>query len=243
MLEILGSIDSNIIKALGMAISGLTGLIMSWISKRSVNYRKIDKKVVLASFLYFIILNIMVMIMLFIAAIIGSIFIYVGLIETFASMIVFSMVMGLISILIFWGAIIRMKIFKFMMEKAKSISNALFLLINGLSMISVILSFLILPYIMTENEGIITTTVEVISWVLLAWWFSLMVSFVWRTAKYVYSEMKITLLDGEVIIHSCSPQMCRVHKHYIRLLERDNKGVIIYERHVHEAAVKQIEYT
>ena len=70
-----------------------------------------------------------------------------------------------------------------------------------------------------------------------------MVSFVWRTAKYVYSEMKITLLDGEIIQYSCSPQMCRVHKSYIRLLKRDSDNVIIYERHINEAAIKQIEYS
>jgi len=52
-----------------------------------------------------------------------------------------------------------------------------------------------------------------------------------------------TLLDGEVISYSCMPKMCRVHKHYIRLLKRDEKGAIIYERHINEAAIQQIEYS
>jgi len=68
------------------------------------------------------------------------------------------------------------------------------------------------------------------------------IAFLWRTANYVFSEMKITLNDGEVILYTCNPQMCRVHKNYLRLLKRDDKGVITYERHINELVIKQIEY-
>ena len=69
-----------------------------------------------------------------------------------------------------------------------------------------------------------------------------MIIFVWRTSKYIFAEMRITLSDGEIIQYSCAPKMCRVHKNYVRLLKRNEKGIIIYERHINEGSIKQIEY-
>ena len=251
LFETIASLDVTIFKVLGMIFSGFTGVIMSWLSKRSVNYRKIDKSVVVECIVYFVILNVLAIVIIQITAIAGFVLLEVEIVESFLPFMFLSVGMSLVTIGIFWGLIIRTKIMKRMMTRAKGISKRLFLLINGISIFTVILSFVYLPFIIVIEyfphliaiEGnLLTNVVNVANWVCNAWWFALIISFVWRTAKYVYSEMKITLLDGEVIQYSCSPQMCRVHKSYIRLLQRDDKGKIIYERHISEGAVKQIEY-
>ena len=240
--EVLASIDVTVLKAVGMIISGFTGIIMSWISKRSVNYRKIDRSVVLECFLYLLFLNALNFVIVQITAVIGFVFILMEIPFGNAQQMILSITMSFVTIFIFWGLIIRTKRMKSMMTRAKGISKRLFLLINGISIITVIMGFVILPYIIRGEENLLVSGINISNWVLTAWWFALIISFIWRTAKYVYSEMRITLTDGEVIQYSCSPQMCRVHKNYIRLLKRNEKGHIIYERHISEGVVKQIEY-
>ena len=121
-------------------------------------------------------------------------------------------------------------------------SRTLFLLINWLSIVSFPLTYSTVPYTLIEQQNLFTKIMEYSNWAITIWWFALMVSLIWRTAIYVFSEMKITLNDGEVIKYNCSPQMCRVHKNYVRLIKRDDKNVVIYERHINEISIKQIEY-
>ena len=245
MIEFLSSIDFTAFKIIGTLISALIGFIMTWVSKRSVNYRKIDKKVLLAAVLYFVYMNIFVIVVQFVAAIPLVLLNEFGIIsfENIPLMMFLWIIVAVLIVAIYWGIIVRKsKRISAMMVRAKEISKPLFFLINGLSILSIFLAFITLPYLMLEQTNLFTQIMEYLNWIGTIWWFALMVSLVWRTAKYVFSEMKITMEDGEVIEYSCSPQMCRVHKHYVRLIERDEKGVIIYERHINESSIKQIEY-
>jgi len=215
------------------------------VSKRSVNYRKIDRKVLLGAVLYFVYMNVFSIVVQLIATFILAILNEYGIIsfENIPMMMVLWMSVAVLIIAIYWGIIVRKsKRISAMMERAKEVSKSLFLLINGLSMLSFLLAYPTLPYALLEQTNLFRQVMEYLNWIGTIWWFALMVSLVWRTANYIFLEMKITLEDGEVIQYSCSPQMCRVHKHYVRLIERDEKGVIIYERHINESSIKQIEY-
>jgi len=247
MLEFIKSIDFTAIKVVGMVISGAIGIVMSWISRRSVNYRKIDKKMLLAAVLYFVYLNALSAILGFA---IGILIFLLGIQESFGYMMLISMCSAVLTIAIFWGIIIRKsKLMIAMMTRAKEVSRRLFLLINWISVISVVVGGVAVPFEVFNQLGIyeqrplISHIPNSVTWILTIWWFFLIIMFIWKTANYVYSEMKITLNDGETIRYSCSPQMCRVHKHYLRLLKRDEKGTITHERHINESAIKQIEYS
>ena len=133
-----------------------------------------------------------------------------------------------------------------MFAKAKEESKGLFWQIHLVSLIPTMWAFAMTPGIvesaMREEAFTQGTVLDTITWGFTAWWFALMIIFVWRTSKYIFAEMKITLSDGEIIQYSCAPKMCRVHKNYVRLLKRNEKGIIIYERHINEGSIKQIEY-
>jgi len=240
MLEFISELDFTVVKVVGMVLSGLSGIIMSWISKRSVNYRKIDKRVVLAIVLYFVYLNGLAIVFSFVF---GIVVIFVPLYEMMSAVLV-SLFMAIVLIGLFWGLIIRTKRIKVMMDKAKEIGKPLFLLINGISIYSVLAGFVYAAFVLFEQGDLLLPRVlHALDWGLLVVWFALIVALVWGSAKYIFAEMKVTLVDGEVIKYSCSPQMCRVHKNYLRLLKRDEKGTIVYERHINEGSIKQIEYS
>ena len=250
LISLVGSIDSNIIKAVGMAVSGITGLVLFFLSSKSVNYRKVDKSVVLATILYFVYLNGLAIVLggVFggatgVIAAVSGIDIFTGDLETrMVSGLLLGVVQTAATIYIFWGLILKTKMMKMMMTKAKEVSRRTFLLINWIQIVACILVIPYMPFSFAGQTNLFTDVIIFIGWGLTAWWLALIVTFIWRTANYVYSEMKITLSDGEIITYSCSPKMCRVHKHYIRLLKRDEKGKIVYEKHINEAAIVQIEY-
>ena len=240
MLEFISELDFTVVKVVGMVLSGLSGIVMSWISKRSVNYRKIDKSVALAIVLYFVYLHGLVLVF---SIILVAIVIAVPL-EEMMPVILLSLFIALVLIGLFWGLIIRTKRVKVMMDKAKEIGKPLFLLINGISIYSVLAGFVYAAFVMFEQgDHLLPRVLHALDWGLLVVWLALLVALLWGSAKYIFAEMKVTLVDGEVIKYSCSPQMCRVHKNYLRLLKRDEKGTIVYERHINEASIKQIEYS
>ncbi|MCL2368202.1 MAG: hypothetical protein FWC72_04325 [Oscillospiraceae bacterium] len=193
----------------------------------------------LSALLFFVYLNATV----FTISLIGGIVIGLLQIEGIGPLMLPSVGMAILTILIFWGLIVKTKRMKRMMGRAKEVSRRLFLMLNWISLVSVVLGFIHVPFVVMEGHYVVAQAISYVNWICTIWWFSLIITFIWRTAKYVYSEMKITLVDGEVIQYSCSPQMCRVHKNYLRLLKRDDKGVIIYERHINEGSIKQIEYS
>jgi len=252
MLEFISSIDFTAFKVVGMLVSAVTGIVMTIVSKRSVNYKKVDRKVLFGIGLYFLYMNILSTIITY-ALIFGVVYFAVHEIINLmdiVSLLIISQITGLIIIGIYWGIIVRKeKRISYMMGKAKELSKPLFYLINWISIYSIITGMISLPYTLyVELELILETPLftrilDTSNWILMVWWFALLVSLVWRTSKYVFSQMKITLTDGEVIEYSCSPKMCRVHKHYLRLITRDEKGAIVKERHINEGSIKVIEYS
>ena len=241
-VETLSSVPPALITASGVIVSSLVGLIMSFLSSKSINYRKVDKRLILSCFLFLLFLNIFAVIITFVLTIVIII-----AVENFTMQILISLITGIFTIVFFWGVIVRLKILKYMMTKLKEVSKRAYLVINLISMSGVVLTFVFIPYsiimLETGEQSLTFQILNYVSWASTAWWFILIISVIRRAANYVYSEMRITLLDGEVISYSCMPQMCRVHKHYIRLLKRDENGAIIYERHINEAAIQQIEYS
>jgi len=240
LIDALSAINFTVFKIAGMMISGIVGLIMSRISMRSVNYRKIDKSAVLSSILFFVYINSAI----FAVSFFGTLAVIILYIQDFALLMLIGLGLAAITALIFWGLMLRKsKRMKTMMEKAKLAGKGLFLMLHWVSAFSILLNFIYMPYLILEMQSTTAArAIFVISWICTAWWLALIVSFIWRTAKYIFSEMKITLVDGEIVQYSCSPQMCRVHKNYIRLIERNEKGIITRERHINEASIKQIEY-
>ena len=245
MFEWMDSISLIAIKAIGMVASSATGLVMSWISKRSVNYRKIDRSMLISSILFFVYLNVISLIINFIGIIL-IIILPIGVlsesISVLSELMIFSGIIAIITIAVIWGLILRTKRMKIYMKRTKETSKRIFLALHGLSLTSIIFTQLIFPFTLLEQQNLLTRSVMFLSWFMTIWWFSLIIELIWRTARYVFSEMKITMLDGEVIKYGCSPQMCRVHKNYIRLIKRDESGKIIYERHINEGSIRQIEY-
>jgi len=239
MFEFIESLDFQVFKVIGMVISGGMGLVMSLISKRSVNYRKIDKSLVLSCFLFFVYLNAIPMATI----LIGTIVVIILGTNTILTLAIAALFMAVISFVLCWCVLFRTKRIKYMMEKAKAVSRRTFLTLNGISIVSVVMTFAYFPHTLLEQENLFTNTLEIFGWIIMIWWFYLLIAIVWKNAHYIYSEMKITLLDGEVIRHSCRPQMCRVHRNYVRLIERDEKGATNGERHINEVAIKQIEYS
>jgi len=232
--------ENLLLNIAGAVMSGLAGLMISWISRRSVNYRKIDKYMLVSTLLYFFYINGVLLVITFV----GTILIVVFHMDNIMSWPVFYYLLGMtiLSVLIFWGWVLRTKRMKKLMDKFRESSRWLFGMIHGYAILSVLINYAYLPYALLEEKNNITKTIEYASYVITIWWVFVIISFLWRTANYIFSEMKITLNDGEVILYTCNPQMCRVHKNYLRLIKRDDKGVITYERHINELVIKQIEY-
>ena len=246
IMDFIGSIDYSALKIIGMVLSAIIGVIMSWVAKRSVNYRKVDKRLLLSAFLFFLWLNGIPIVILNIVSIIFVVLILEGINVSNATQMVISMGLAILTCALLWGVIFRTKRMSEMFAKAKEESKGLFWQIHLVSLIPTIWAFLMLPGIVDSamREEVFTqgTVIDTITWGFTAWWFTLMIIFVWRTSKYIFAEMKITLSDGEIIQYCCAPKMCRVHKNYVRLLKRNEKGIIIYERHINEGSIKQIEY-
>jgi len=239
MLDFISGLDFTVIKVGGMIISGLAGVVMSWLSKRSVNYRKIDKRMAVAVLLFFFYMNIVAFVLGFGLGIV----IEFGEFNSVMPLMPYVLIFSAINILVCWLWLFRTKRVKEMFDKAKVVGKRLFYMLHWVTAVSVVLGYIYSAFLLMGEGGFFFGVISAVSWIITAWWFTLMAMLVYATSKYVYSQMKITLVDGEVIEYSCSPQMCRVHKNYIRLLRRDEKGAIVYERHINEGSVKQIEYS
>jgi len=246
MIEFISSIDYSALKVLGMVLSAIIGLVMSWIAKRSVNYRKVDKRMLLSTFLFFLYLNGIPIATSTLCGIAFALLIIDGIIETVPVLLSISMSIGILTCALLWGVIFRTKRMKEMFVKAKKESKGLFWQIHLVSLVPTLWVYALVPFIalaeIQEVEFAFVNVSNILSWGFTIWWFTLIIIFVWRTSNYIFAEMRISMSDGEVIHYSCAPKMCRVHKNYIRLLKRDENGGIIYERHINEGSIVQIEY-
>ena len=245
MLEFIKSLDYSMLKVVGMLLSGIIGLIMSRVAKRTVNYRKIDKRMLISALLFFLYLN---GIPILIILIYGVVFLSLGLEGMVSELTIVSasLVTGLLTCALLWGVIFRRNRMKEMFARARGESKMLFWQIHLVSLIPTVMMFVILPFVLIaeirEIEFAFASANTTVEWGFTIWWFALMIAFVWSTSKYIFAEMIITMTNGEVFRCSCAPKLCRVHKNYIRLLSRNESGTIIYERHINEGSIRQIEY-
>ena len=246
MIEFITSIDYSMLKVMGMILSGSIGLVMSWVAKRSVNYRKVDKRMLMSAFLFFLYLNGIPIVTINICGFVIMFLAITGVTESQLAIVSISVGTGIMTCALLWGVIFRKKRMMEMFARARSESKLLFWQIHLVSLIPTLWAFVTLPSMVIagiqETEFVFNSVAMTLSWGFTIWWFTLMIIFVWRTSKYIFAEMKITMSDGEIIQCSCAPKMCRVHKNYVRLLKRDENGSIIYERHINEASIRQIEY-
>jgi len=222
---------------IGMVVTGITGLLVPWISRRSVNYKKINKRLLISSLIYFGYFTLVQIVVVFIGTVIAIAF-QAEIENDFVFSFTAVAIMTIIALFIFWLIMIKSKRMKELMVSVRDVSRKLFLLLNGVAYVSMVFAFIYLLFMDTT----IGRGMEILSWMISFGWFYLMAVVVWKTSEYIYSQMKITLLDGEIVTCDCNPRMYRVHRNYIRLLTRDARGVVVHERQINEIAIKQIEY-
>lgn len=156
--------------------------------------------------------------------------------------VLYSVLAG-ISLLAFFGVMRKSKRMRVLMQKAREIGRRQYIMLLWVSIISIVLAYATLVFVGSVYEEYVTRVAMVMSWALQIWWICIVASLVWKASEYVYSKIKITMMDGEVLYFDCSPRVCRVYRNYIRILKRDENDVVVQELQINEAATKHIEYT
>jgi len=151
--------------------------------------------------------------------------------------------MAALSLVIFFWIMRKSKRMKIMMGKAKEISKKLHTNFVWLAAFSIVLSFLSVSFVGTPIQDTVYFITLIISWISQIWWIVLVGILVWKSSEYVYSKIKVTMLDGQVYDFDCSPKVCRVYKNYIRIRKRDENNIVVQELQINEAAIQQIEYS
>jgi len=229
---------------LGLLLTLTSGFLVPWLSRKSGNYKKLNKQIMLYCLLHIFYLGIIPMAILSIGIIaITIITIIVGIPMNMVVMVVSYTILAIMSLFIFFFVMRKSKRMRIMLGKAKEISMRLYSMLRWVAIISIVLSFLNLLFIDTTHEEIAGRITLILSWMLQIWWLFLVAALIWKASEYVYSKIKITMLDGEIFYFDCSPKVCRVYRNYIRILKRDENDVVIQELQINEVAVKQIEYT
>ena len=227
---------------LGILITISTGLVLPWLSRKSSNYKKIDRKLILASLLHLVYLSVVPFTIMTIGVLLLTFIVMAGITINIWALIIFYGILAIITLLAFFGVMRWSKRMRFFLGKAKEVSKKLYVMLNGIVIISIVLSYITLIFVGSEYEAIVYRTSLIISGVLQLWWIFIVIAVIWKASKYVYSQIKITMLDGVTIHYDCSPSVCRVHRNYIRILKRDENGIVVQELQIYEAAIKHIEY-
>lgn len=152
-------------------------------------------------------------------------------------------ILAIMSLLIFFSVMRISKRMQIMINKAKEINKWLYAMLQWVVIVSIVLTFASLVFVGSAYEETISSISLVISWILQIWWLCLAAVLVWKASEYVYSKIKITMMDGEILYFDCSPKVCRVYRNYIRILKRDENDIVVQEMQINEIAIKQIEYT
>ena len=238
----LGIISTRWMEILGLVITLSTGIVMPWLSRKSSNYKKIDKKMIVASLVHLWYLSLIPITGGTIGAFVWGVFTGAGIELNMLWTIFIYSVTAIISVFVFFIIMRKSKRMKNLMTTAKNISNMLYQMLNALAVITILQAFVILPFVFTEHIDAITRASVALSWVTQIWWLCMVITIIWKSSQYVYSTIKITMLDGEVIQYDCSPKVCRVHRNYIRVMKRDANNVVVQELQIYEASIKQVEY-
>jgi len=252
MLEYFGSFLRNRWpELLGIVITLTSGLIMPWLSRKSSNYKKINKRMIGISLLHLLYLSLVPGLIMIIGALLMNLYIVIiGGVESITTLfhaymfhIISYVLMTAASLLGFFWLMRKSKRMKIMMGKTKELGKSLYIQFTWVAIASIILTFASTSLIGTPLEEMAFRIAMIISWIIQIWWLILVAVLVWKVSEYVYSNIKVTMLDGNVYDFDCSPKVCRVYRNYIRIRKRDESNVVIQELHINESAIKQIEYS
>ena len=227
---------------LGILITLSTGIVMPWLSRKSSNYKKIDKRLIVASLLHMVYLSVVSLGIMSIGVFILTFLIVLGVGITWWMLIAAYVALAIVTLLAFFGVMRWSKRMRLLLGKAKDADKKLYWMLTWVAVSSIVLSYVSLVFIGTELQDTAYRIALIISWALQIWWLVIIVAIIWKSAEYVYSTIKVTMLDGEVYHFDCSPKVCRVYRNYIRILKRDENNVVIQELQINEVAIKQIEY-
>jgi len=243
MVDFLINIVSNRwMEILGIILTLSTGVVIPWLSRKSGNYKKVNRKMIIAGLIHLWYLALVPMVGSTIGAFVWGILVGVGIELNMLVTILLYSIMAIVSAFVFFVIMHKSKRMKNLMKTAKDISHVLYKMLNALAIIVILQTFVMLPFVFTEHIDAITSVLVVISWITQIWWLCMVITIIWKASKYVYSTIKITMLDGEVIQYDCSPKVCRVHRNYIRIMKRDENDVVVQELQIYEVAIKQVEY-
>ena len=232
---------------LGLLLTVTSGFLVPWISQKSGNSKKLNKKMVLNCLLHLVYLTVVplaISVVAIVAAeVINEIAEVAGTSTGVTVIAVTYAFSATISILVFIGVMRISKRMRILMAKAKEISRWLYIMLQWAAVLSIALSYVMLAFVGSVYEDAVTSVAMVISWAFQIWWLCLMAVIVWKASEYVYSKIKITMIDGEILYFDCSPKVCRVYRSYIRILKRDENDVVVQEMQINEIAIKHIEYS
>ncbi|MCL2571975.1 MAG: hypothetical protein FWE11_06190 [Defluviitaleaceae bacterium] len=228
---------------LGLMLTLCSGFLVPWISKKSGNYKKLNKQMMGICLLHLFYISIVPLITSTIG--VAILVIVLTIVEVEASILAagiayFFVIVWTLAML--YVVMRKSKRMVLMMNRARAINKWLYLMLWWVVIASIILSSVNLTFIGSPYEADVTRVALVISWVFQFWWLGLVMYLVWKASDYVYSKIKITMMDGEIFYFDCSPKVCRVYKNYIRIMKRDENDVVIQELQINEIAIKQIEY-
>jgi len=235
---------------LGIALTLISGLIMPWLSRKSSNYKKINKQFIRISLLHLLYLSVVPIVFTAIGILLQFGYLAIVGIEAITTMlhayliqiIAYALMAGL-SLLMFFWIIGKSKRMKLMMDKAAHINKKLKTNFTCLAIASIMLNFANLSFMGTPHQDMAYRVALVISWLIQIWWLILVGIVIWNASEYVYSNIKVTMLDGQIYDFDCSPKVSRVYKNYIRIRKRDENNIVVQELQINEAAIKQIEYS
>jgi hypothetical protein len=229
---------------LGLLLTLGSGFLVPWISKKSGNYKKLNWRMVRIGLLHLIYVSIIPILISVIGVFVLAVAVEVaGKPISLTAAIASYMVMAVVSLAIYFAVMGLSKRMRLLRDRAKEKSRWLYPMLQWVVVISIVLSFFNLLFVGSPYEDVVAFPVLVISWILQFWWLYIVAAVVWKTSDYVYANIKITMLDGEVFNFDCSPKVCRVYRNYIRILKRDEKGAVVQELQINEAAIRQIEYS
>ena len=228
---------------LGLIFTLTSGFLIPWISKKSGNYKKINKKMMLYCLLHLVYLSVVPLVISSIGVIV--IVFAATIAEVYFSILVWAasyFILTVITLLLFFWVMKKSKRMVAMMSRAAEVSSWLPTMFKWVAILSIVLSYINLTFIGSPYEELVMNISLVISWGFQFWWLFLAALLVWKASNYVYSRINITMMDGEKFSFDCSPKVCRVYRNYIRIRKRDENDVVIQELQINEVAVKQIEY-
>ena len=228
---------------LGLLLTLTSGFLVPWLSKKSGNYKKLNKKMVLICLLHLVYLSVVPLTISTVGIIVLTVVVTIAEIALNMTItVIFYTFLSAMTLLIFFGVMRISKRMRILTEKAKEGGKLLHPMLSWVAILSIVLSYANLAFMGTAHQETVYVAALAISWALQILWLCIMAAIVWKTSEYVYSKIKITMMDDKVYDFDCSPKVYRVYRNYVRVFKRDENGAVIHEMQINEIAIKQIEY-